>query len=150
MKTADSITVDNEILLSEVGRLLKEGHEVIITAKGGSMMPFIVGGRDSVALTYCSEPAVGDIVLARLKEGCYVMHRIVAIEGDSLSLMGDGNLCGGERCRKEDLLGKAVAVIKPSGRRIAPRSGRIWLRLKPLRRYILGIYRRILRIENYL
>lgn len=43
-------TVPNEILVPEIGRLLKEGKEVRFTPTGVSMRPFIEGGRDSVIL----------------------------------------------------------------------------------------------------
>ena len=58
----------NEILFPEVAALLEEGHTVTLKAKGTSMMPFIVGGRDSVVLQKADRVAVGDIVLARLDD----------------------------------------------------------------------------------
>lgn len=139
----ESISVPNGLLLSEVGRLLAEGHEVILATKGNSMLPFIVGERDSVLLLKTPEPKVRDIALAEVSPGNFVLHRIVSIDGDKVTLMGDGNLRGCEKCRKQDILGVVQAIIKPSGKQIAPPSGKIWLCLKPLRRYILGIYRRL-------
>lgn len=147
MEKAESISVPNDLLLSEVGRLLDEGHEVILATKGNSMLPFIVGEKDSVALQKTAEPKVRDIALAEVKKGMYVLHRIIAVDGDQVTLMGDGNIRGCEHCSKADVLGVATAIIKPSGKRVAPPSGKVWLRLKPVRRYILGIYRRLIRIN---
>ena len=48
-----TIQVPNELLLSQVDTFLREGREVIIRAKGNSMLPFIRGDRDSVALRRC-------------------------------------------------------------------------------------------------
>lgn len=132
-------TLPNEILLEEVGALLAEGREVTFTPKGTSMLPFIRGGRDSVTLKKLDSVAVGDIVLVRLGEGHYVLHRVIKREGDALEIMGDGNLAGTERCTVGDVMGTAVLV---AGRR--PTRGRIWRLLKPLRRYLLGIYRRLI------
>ena len=44
------ISVPNAELFSEAGRLLSEGKEVTILARGNSMLPFIRGGVDKVTL----------------------------------------------------------------------------------------------------
>ena len=42
--------VPNAILLAEVSALVQEGKQVELLTKGCSMLPFIVGDRDSVRL----------------------------------------------------------------------------------------------------
>lgn len=42
-----SINVPNSVLLPEVERLLREGRRVTLRTRGHSMLPFIVGCRDS-------------------------------------------------------------------------------------------------------
>ena len=42
------LILPNEILMGEVERLLSQGTAVTIMTKGNSMLPFIVGERDSV------------------------------------------------------------------------------------------------------
>ncbi|MBO4570953.1 MAG: S24/S26 family peptidase [Bacteroidales bacterium] len=138
-------TIPNDILLGEVTTLLAEGQEVVLLTKGGSMMPFLRSEKDSVALRKRDDVEVGDIVLAHLGEGRYVLHRIISVDGDRLTLMGDGNLKGTENCRKEDVSGTVVRIIKDSGREFVPGKGRFWRFLKPVRRWILGVYRRIYR-----
>lgn len=137
--------IPNEILLGEVTSLLAEGQEVVLLTKGGSMMPFLRSERDSVALRKLEKVEVGDIVLAHLGGGRYVLHRIIAIDGDNVTLMGDGNLKGTESCLKSDISGTVVRILKASGKEYVPGKGRWWRALKPFRRYILGIYRRIIR-----
>ena len=88
----NTITIANEILLEEVRRLLMKGNNVTIRAKGNSMLPFITGGKDRVTLAPSKELRTGDIVLAEITPGHYVLHRIVSLDGDSVTLMGDGNL----------------------------------------------------------
>lgn len=132
-------TLPNEVLLGEISSLLAEGREVSFTPKGTSMLPFIRGGRDSVTLKKLAEVKVGDIVLVRLPDSRYVLHRVWSLDGDSLELMGDGNLIGKEKCRLADVMGTTVSI---NGRK--PTRGRLWRTLKPFRRYLLGIYRRIL------
>ena len=142
-------TVPNAELIPAIGKLIEEGQEVIFKPKGMSMLPFIRGGRDSVLLRKAGELKVGDIALAEISEGRYVLHRIEKIEGETIVLMGDGNLVGRERCRREDVMAIAVKIIKGS-REIdcqSPghlRNAEIWKRLLPVRRYLLAIYRRII------
>ncbi len=142
--------VPNAILLAEVAGLLAEGKEVELKTKGYSMLPFIVGDRDSVRLK--NEPvSEGDAVLAEIAPGHYVLHRIVSIRNGVVTLKGDGNLVGTEHCRAEDIKGKAVAVISPNGRihdlaghKSKARAAR-WNALPYIvRRYTLAIIRRLI------
>ena len=105
-------TVPNAELIPAIGKLIEEGQEVIFKPKGVSMLPFIRGGRDSVLLRKADGLKVGDIALAEISEGRYVLHRIETIEDEMIVLMGDGNLVGRERCRKEDVMAIAVKIIK--------------------------------------
>lgn len=132
----------NDILLSQAGEFLREGREVILKAKGNSMLPFIRDGRDSVVLHSCEDPQIGDIVLVRLP-GRYVMHRVISREGDTYTMMGDGNIRGTERFRKEDVLGKVTCIIKDGSKKVTPGRGRLWHLLLPIRRWLLAIYRRL-------
>lgn len=137
----DKRVLSNEVFLEEVGSLLNEGREVSFTPLGSSMLPFIRGGRDSVRLQKKDSMEVGDIVLVRL-HGRYVLHRIIALEGEKVTLMGDGNIIGTESCLRSDVMGTVVAIQKGK-REVIPGKGRFWRAIKPLRRYILAIYRRL-------
>ena len=137
------VVVPNAILLGEVKSMLAEGKDVVIPTKGNSMLPFIHSDRDSVTLERVSGPlSVGDIVLFRYK-GKYIMHRIYAIGKDGITLMGDGNLNVMEHCTASDVIGIVTGLTKGNGRRIKPGKARVWRTLKPLRRWLLAIYRRI-------
>ena len=139
----DKRVVANEVLLEEAAALMNEGREVTIKPLGSSMLPFIRGGRDSVRMRKMPSVKVGDMLLVRLEGPRYVLHRLIAKDGDRLTLMGDGNLVGTESCTVEDVLGTVTAIERGS-RVVIPGNGRWWRRLKPFRRYILGIYRRII------
>ena len=139
----DKKVVANEILLEDAAALMNEGREVTLKPLGSSMLPFIRGGRDSVRLKKMPSVAVGDMLLVRLEGPRYVLHRLIARDGDRLTLMGDGNLAGTETCTKADVLGTVVAIER-GNRVVKPGNGLWWRRLKPFRRYILGIYRRII------
>lgn len=138
----DKRVLPNEVLLEEAGQLLDEGREVVFTPLGSSMLPFIRGGKDSVTLRKKDTAEVGDIVLVRLP-GRYVLHRIIALDGEIVTLMGDGNLVGTEACTRADIMG-TVTLIQRGKRSVVPGDGRFWRVLKPFRRYILGIYRRLI------
>ena len=139
-------TIPNDILLGEVTSLLAGGQEVVIMTKGNSMLPLLRSEKDSVALRKKDDVEVGDIVLAYLGGGRYVLHRIIAIEGENITLMGDGNVQGTEKCHKTDISGTVVRILRPSGKEAVPGKGRFWRAIKPLRRYILGIYRRVIKL----
>lgn len=138
----DKRIVANEILLEDAAALMEEGREVTLRPLGSSMLPFIRGGKDSVHLKKMPSVAVGDMLLVRLPGPRYVLHRLIGKEGDRLTLMGDGNLTGVEHCTAEDVLG-TVTAIERGNRIYKPGNGLWWRRLRPLRRYILGIYRRL-------
>lgn len=142
------VTLPNEVLLSEVARLIKAGGTVTIKVKGNSMLPFITGERDSVILRRAGKLKRGDIVLAKLENGQYVLHRIIALNAQRITLMGDGNLYGTEKCPRTAIAGQAIRILRrgktinctsPAQRRWAA----LWRRLLPVRRYLLAIYRRI-------
>ena len=140
--------VPNSILLAEVSALVKEGKEVELLTKGCSMLPFIVGDRDSVRLR-SEAVAVGDAVLAEIAPGRYVLHRIISLDGDKVVLKGDGNLTGTENCRRADVQARAVAVIRAGNKETDCTTGsymrrvRFWNSLPYLmRRVWLAILRR--------
>ena len=135
------VVLPNEVLIGEVAELLNAGREVVMTPKGNSMLPFIRGDVDNVRLRKPESPHVGDIVLARFG-GRYVMHRIIAINGDTVTLMGDGNLQGTERGPRSEVIGLVVEIITPSNRHRRPGKGLLWRKLLPVRRYLLKFYRK--------
>ena len=148
---------DNEIIHNAID-LVNEGMRVTFPVKGYSMLPFIIGSRESVDLVKPEQIKVGDVVLAWVENCRYVIHRIIRIEGDQVTLMGDGNIAGVEHCLLKDVAAKAINVVTPGGKhhplynpwRI--KASPLWWRLLPVRRWILAIYRRtwlkILKIKN--
>ena len=137
----------HDYIIEEAIRLVNEGVCVTLPVDGRSMLPFIIGGRESVILQKPRQPKIGDVVLAWV-EGCrYVVHRIIRVDGENVTLMGDGNLAGTEHCTTGDLKAIATHVVSRDGKRhdlYCPwrqRASRLWWHLRPIRRYLLAIYR---------
>ena len=140
--------ITDERILEEAIRLVREGVSVTLPVNGNSMLPFIIGGRESVILKRAGLVDEGDVVLAWV-EGCrYVVHRIIEINGNQVVLMGDGNIAGVEHCRLDEVAALAINVVTPKGKHHPLYSpwrviaSRLWWRLLPIRRWILAIYRR--------
>lgn len=143
-----NLVINNDVLFSQVVSLLREGHEVSIPVKGGSMLPLIREGRDSVSLVSVSSETIlrrGDIVLFKWR-GSYILHRVLSFRDGVAEIQGDGNVCGTEHPHIEDIFGRVISISR-KGRSIDPNSPlhllefRIWLFLRPLRRYLLFIHR---------
>lgn len=138
---------DNEII-EEAIRLVREGLSVTLPVNGNSMLPFIIGGKESVILQKPEQLIVGDVVLAWADGYRYVVHRIIRINGDRVTLMGDGNLAGTEHCRVDDVKARVTHVVDAKGRQhdlyhTWRRAAKVWFWLRPIRRYLLAIYRRV-------
>lgn len=87
----------NADLLPEVVTLLNEGHTVTLRLRGFSMRPFLEDNRDKALLIKPSTINVGDPVLCEIAPLHFVLHRIVKIDGEDITLRGDGNI-GVEHC----------------------------------------------------
>lgn len=147
--------VPNAVLLGQVKEAIREGHTVTINVKGYSMRPFLEHCRDKVRLAPFTDLKVGDAVLAEISPDVYVLHRIMNIDGDTVRLMGDGNLSGMEVCRKADVVGMVTHYIRrgktiPASDPRLQRRVRMWHKLLPVRRYLLYIYRINLKLSNWL
>ena len=149
MEVVHKVLPNNEILRDLI-QLVNEGQRVVLPVKGNSMLPFIIGGRESVELVKPETVAVGDVVLAWINGCRFVVHRIIRINDDQVQLMGDGNITADEYCPLSDVKARAEYVIAPNGKRrylYTPqrlRFARFWSKLLPARRWILAIYRRSL------
>lgn len=137
--------IANEIIIPEIKAMIDEGRVVTFRVRGRSMRPMIEGDRDSVVLVPCTdEVKVNDIILAEVSPKRYVLHRIIKVDGDTLTMRGDGNLVGTETFRRSDVIGRAEAFLR-KGKRLNMDSRRwkvysfFWTRLLPLRRYLLFI-----------
>lgn len=147
--------VPNNILIPMVRKLLDEGHATVtLPLRGRSMRPFLEDGRDKalLALPEALHPGnpqvlqVGDVVLAEIAPEHYVLHRLIQIEGDALTLLGDGNLSV-EHCLRQNVLAVALGFFRKGRTKADYVEGRkwriyswFWMRLRPVRRYLLFLF----------
>ncbi|MBR4771964.1 MAG: S24/S26 family peptidase [Bacteroidales bacterium] len=144
-------------IIKEAVKLVRDGISVTFPVKGRSMIPFIVGGKDSVILQQPGDLKPGVIVLAEISPEHYVLHRIIHIdEGKGvITLMGDGNVHGIEHCTPATVMARATHVVDPKGRTRSLESrgqqfnAKLWRLLQPFRRYILAILRRVCKKYAY-
>ena len=137
--------VENEILIPEMAALLREGKQVRFTPTGVSMRPFIEGGKDVVVLIKKPDVRVGDIALAAIGSA-FVLHRVIEVAGDAVTLLGDGNIGHSEHCTKADILGTVIRIETAGGRRKPLTRGRLWYHIRPCRRILLKVYRKLIKL----
>lgn len=145
------ITFPNEILLANVAQSIASGHSAVIPVKGISMHPFIHEGKDKVILYPPSDIRVGDVVLAKLSSGQYLLHRVYQCDSpDSYILMGDGNVKITEHCSQSEIIAQALFLIDSKGRKKRLDSpwmrgaAKIWKMLLPVRGILLKVYRKFI------
>ena len=136
MKSARVIS--NRELFSIVRDTLLEGKTVRVAVKGESMLPFFRSGS-TITLRPVREEDIRkyNVVMADVGHA-FVVHRIIDIKGDVVTLFGDGNIVGTERVTRDKIYG----VVDCSALHIF--FAKIWLWLRPVRRYPLAIFRRIM------
>lgn len=107
--------INNNLFFSEVIEFLSQGKEVRIRVRGQSMLPFLDENRDEVIICGVDKEAIkiGTIVLAHIQFRQYIMHRVVAVEGENLVLMGDGNIGKTEKC----VISEVIAIAKRRSRK---------------------------------
>lgn len=143
------VQLPNAVLIPEIVKFMEEGHTVTIRLKGFSMRPFLEDNRDKALMKKATNPQIGDPVLAEIGDKHYVLHRIIRIEGNLVTLRGDGNI-GVETCNLEDVKGAVIGFYRKGREKLDRTDGKKWkiyswwwTHLFPVRRYLLAAYRRI-------
>ena len=138
--------VSPELVMEPLLGLLEEVTAVPLVVSGSSMTPFLAPGRDSVYLSAISEALrPGDVVLYRRDNGRYVLHRILRVNGDSYTMVGDAQTVPEPGIRREQILA-IVTAVRRKGKLLQKGSfrwaffQRVWIRMVPLRPLIRGAY----------
>lgn len=152
--------IDNNTYFDAVTTMLKEGQDVTINVRGASMLPFLSESRGDQVILEGAEAGtpdgrervkvnVNDIVLFRLGDR-YILHRILKInDNDIAEIQGDGILNAKEHCHRDQILARVSTIIRSGKDAINTKSStyrrnvRIWMILKPLRRPMLWLWKRL-------
>lgn len=146
----------NTLYVASVKALIDEDRTVEIPVRGWSMRVFVEHERDKAILAPCQRETLrrGDVVLADAGGETYVLHRIIAIDGDNLTLMGDGNIAGTESCSRKDVVAIVTGFIRKGRHKpdmLTSRKWRIysaiWVPCLPIRRYLLLAWRVLKRLH---
>lgn len=130
--------VDNSTTFSIVRDILLEGQNVTVAVNGQSMLPFFRSGSTVTLRPISEEDFKKYAVVFADAGGRFVIHRIIAIDGDMVTLLGDGNIYGTETMPKN----KVYGAIDCSATHVF--FAKIWLWLRPVRRFPLAIFRRVM------
>ena len=77
--------MNDRVIIEEACRLVSEGVCVTLPVNGQSMLPFIIGGKESVILQKPIDLQVGHVVLAWADGNHFVVHRITQSKHDLYS-----------------------------------------------------------------
>ena len=152
-----TIVKDKGIMMEEIRKLISEGRTVSLTLKGNSMNPFIVHLRDQMTLGPWKDEDIrkGCVALVKDTKGRYVIHRIIKRENDTVTLIGDGNVDLYETAQMCNIIGIMYSITRKGKEwkrdsRIWRLYSWLWMFLLPVRRWPLGLWRRLFRESAYI
>lgn len=100
---------------------LAAGHLALVRTRGTSMQPLLYEGESHVLVAPAPENvAVGELALARLPDGRYLLHRVIARDDAFYYTRGD-HCYSQEAVPRDQVVGVAVELVR-RGRRISMRG----------------------------
>ena len=145
-------TVEMKFLLPLIQENIANGATTTILVTGNSMRPLFHHAKDRAVLVPCDPNALqrGDVPLYKRADGQVFLHRIIGRDDNGYRLIGDAQVDIEEGVKPEQI----VAVMKGFYRKgkyvdCNARGYRtyvnVWLAVRRIRPYLLGIYRRCTR-----
>ena len=141
--------LEPDVLSKSLPELLEQGGTFPLGITGSSMTPFLVHGRDTVYLSRVSGSLKkGDMILYRRDNGMLVLHRIVRVEDDRYTLVGDAQTELEPGIRPDQVLALVTSVCR-KGKHLGKDSfcwsffEKIWIRMIPARPMIMAVYGRL-------
>lgn len=145
MKAASSVYIPNELFFAEVKAQIEQGKKVRIRVRGNSMLPFLRNNDEALLIPPTQEHIrKGTPVVAATDELGIVLHRIVKVEGERITLLGDGNIRQYEHTSPE----RIIAVVSHFYRgthtlrtdsRMMRTAAWLWMHAHPWRRKVLTV-----------
>ncbi len=141
---------DGFVYFTDIADGILSGRKVLIPARGWSMLPMIWDKRDNLLIAPLTEDSisVGRLLFVRLSSKRYILHRVEAIDGDRLTLRGDGNPYQREECDRGEVIGELIAVernakILELGSDAWDNYKKFWPKNDFIRRCLLYAYKRL-------
>ena len=132
-------TIANRELFVVVRDMLLEGESVRVAVRGQSMLPFFTSGA-TILLRPVKEEDIRKYNVVMADTGAsFVVHRIIEVGSEYVTLLGDGNIIGTERVERNKIYG----IVDCSRLHIA--LAKMWVWMRPIRRFPLAILRRVCR-----
>ena len=145
-----TLVKDKALMMEEIRKLISEGRTVSLTVKGNSMNPFLVSLRDQMTLGPWKDEDIrkGCVALVKDIRGNYLIHRIIARDGDTVTLIGDGNVGLYEKAITDEIIGIMYSITRKgkvwkADDRMWKLYSWFWMLILPVRRWPLGLWRRI-------
>ena len=146
----NTIVINKALMMEEIRTLISEGRTVSLTVKGNSMNPFLVNMRDQMTLGPWKDEDIrkGCVALVKDTKGNYLIHRIIRRDKETVTLIGDGNVGLYETAQMNNIIGIMYSITRKgkvwkADDRIWKLYSWFWMLLLPLRRWPLGLWRRL-------
>lgn len=147
--------ISSKVLFAAIEEQLAEGRQAAFTVTGMSMWPFLCHGRDQVIVEAVEPKEVrkGDIVLFRILEEKYILHRITKLMPNSFETTGDGN-CFRDGSFPYSCIVARVSFLIRKGKKIDCSDWRwrfifrMWMMLFPIRRWLFRGWKKIRPIKE--
>ena len=149
--TAQNNLVQMEELIPLLTDVISENHQVELTVTGNSMRPMLHDRESRVRLAKPGKLKKGDLPLYQRENGTYVLHRIVAITGETLTCCGDAQWHLETGLREAQVLA-VVTDFTWKDRWVSCDAGlyrfywKFWVLSRPLRHLVFGGFNRIRRM----
>jgi hypothetical protein len=137
-------------VLDNIESLIPVGESFELCVTGYSMLPLLGRAGDKIILrrTAVSEDIIGRIAMFRGPRNNIIIHRVLRIDSDIVTLKGDGNPYLEERVERSEIIAVVESVLR-GNKVIDCRSKswrakeRMWLATPTIvRKYILALMRR--------
>jgi hypothetical protein len=138
--------IDQAQLMQILPELLREGISVPLVITGNSMYPFLKHGRDTVYLSKLQDPVkTGDMILYQRRSGELILHRVVSVEENSFTLLGDRQV-GREPGVSPDSVLAVVTAVRRNGKLLRPNHliwwffANVWPKILRFRPRMIRLY----------
>ena len=131
-------------LMPLIKETISEGRSIHFSVTGNSMFPLFANRRDSVTVSPVDSIRKYDIVLHRRADGTYIMHRVIGIKGNMLTIAGDNENKKEKNVPLDAVIAKVTSFTR-KGRIYNMKElsyrlySHLWLWVFPARLFILGL-----------